>query len=159
MSEETVNEGATAPDFDLEATRDGRVQLAALRGQPVVLYFYPRDDTPGCTQEGQEFRDLYPQFQKAGVEVLGVSRDSLASHEKFAAKHEFPFPLLADPDETVCNAYGVLKEKNMYGKKVMGIERSTFVIDPEGNIRHAHRKVKVDGHAEQILAEAKALAR
>ena len=158
MSEETVTEGAPAPDFELEATRDGKVRLSDLQGKVVVLYFYPRDDTPGCTQEGQEFRDLYPQFQVAGIEVLGVSRDSLASHEKFAAKHDFPFPLLADPDETVCNAYGVMKEKNMYGKKVWGVDRSTFVIDPQGVIRHAHRKVKVDGHAEQVLGEAKALA-
>ncbi|KPV39592.1 hypothetical protein AN478_10665 [Thiohalorhabdus denitrificans] len=158
MSEENVTEGVTAPDFELEATRDGKVRLSDLRGRPVVLYFYPRDNTPGCTQEGQEFRDLYPQFQELGAEVLGVSRDSLASHEKFAAKQEFPFPLLADPEEEACGAYGVMKEKNMYGKKVWGIERSTFVIDAEGMIRHAHRKVKVAGHAEQVLEEVKALA-
>ncbi|MFA9460367.1 peroxiredoxin [Thiohalorhabdus sp. Cl-TMA] len=158
MSEETVIEGAAAPDFELEATRDGKVRLSDLRGKLVVLYFYPRDDTPGCTQEGQEFRDRYPQFQELGAEVLGISRDSLASHEKFAAKQEFPFPLLADPDEAVCNAYGVMKEKNMYGKKVWSVERSTFVIDADGVIRHAHRKVKVDGHVDQVLEEVRGLA-
>ncbi|HKJ87220.1 MAG TPA: peroxiredoxin [Gammaproteobacteria bacterium] len=158
MSEESVTESIKAPDFELEATRDGKIRLSDLGGKTVVLYFYPRDNTPGCTQEGQEFRDLYPRFRELGVEVLGVSRDTLASHEKFAAKQEFPFPLLADPEEEVCNAYGVLKEKNMYGKKVWGIERSTFVIDAEGVIRHAHRKVKVDGHVDQVLEEVKGLA-
>ena len=155
---EAASEGAAAPDFELPATRDERIRLADLRGRPVVLYFYPRDNTPGCTQEGQEFRDLYQRFTALGAEVLGVSRDSLKTHQNFAAKHDFPFPLLADTDETVVNAYGVLKEKNMYGKKVMGIERSTFVIDGDGVIRHAHRKVKVDGHAGQVLEEVEALA-
>ncbi|HKJ72197.1 MAG TPA: peroxiredoxin [Gammaproteobacteria bacterium] len=157
MSEE-VTEGSPAPDFELAATRDESVRLSDLRGRPLVLYFYPRDDTPGCTQEGQELRDLYDQFTALGAEVLGVSRDSLKSHGSFAAKHDFPFPLLADTEETVCNAYGVLKQKNMYGKQVMGIERSTFVIDGDGVVRHAHRKVKVDGHAAQVLEEIKALA-
>jgi peroxiredoxin Q/BCP len=157
MSQE-VTEGAAAPDFELPATRDESVRLSDLRGKPVVLYFYPRDNTPGCTQEGQDFRDLYHQFTAAGAEVLGVSRDSLKTHQNFAAKHDFPFPLLADTEESVVNAYGVLKEKNMYGKQVMGIERSTFVIDAEGVVRHAHRKVKVDGHAAQVLEEVKGLA-
>jgi len=150
---EAVTEGSQAPDFELPATRDGQVRLSDLRGKPVVLYFYPRDNTPGCTQEGQEFRDLYDRFTALGAEVLGVSRDSLKTHQNFAAKHDFPFPLLADTDESVVNAYGVLKEKTMYGKKVMGIERSTFVIDPDGIVRHAHRKVKVAGHAQQVLEE------
>jgi peroxiredoxin Q/BCP len=153
-----VTEGTPAPDFELPATRDEAIGLSDLRGKPVVLYFYPRDNTPGCTQEGQEFRDLYDQFTALGAEVLGVSRDSLKTHQNFAAKHDFPFPLLADTDETVVNAYGVLKEKTMYGKQVMGIERSTFVIDADGVIRHAHRKVKVDGHAAQVLEEVKELA-
>ena len=153
MPQEPVRPGDLAPDFELPATRDGSVRLSALRGGPVVVYFYPRDATPGCTQEAQGFRDLYPRFREAGAEVLGVSRDPLTSHEKFAAKQEIPFPLLADPDETVCRAYGVMKEKTMYGKKVWGIERSTFVIDAGGTVRHAHRRVKVKGHAEQVLEE------
>jgi len=153
-----VTEGTQAPDFELPATRDESIRLSDLRGRPVVLYFYPRDNTPGCTQEGQEFRDLYDQFTALGAEVLGVSRDSLKTHQNFAAKHAFPFPLLADTDEAVVNAYGVLKEKNMYGKQVMGIERSTFVIDADGVIRHAHRKVKVAGHAQQVLEEVRGLA-
>jgi peroxiredoxin Q/BCP len=152
-------EGQPAPDFDLQATRAGRLRLSDLRGQPVVVYFYPKDNTPGCTQEGQEFRDLYPQFRELGAEVVGISRDSLRSHENFATKHEFPFPLVSDPDEQACAAFDVLKEKtNKKGETVNSVERSTFVIDAQGTLRHAHRGVKVAGHAEQVLAEVRELA-
>jgi peroxiredoxin Q/BCP len=156
---DTPAEGQPAPDFDLEATRDGRIRLSSLQGRPVVVYFYPKDNTPGCTQEGQEFRDLYPQFQELGAEVIGISRDSLRAHENFAAKYEFPFPLVSDPDEQACSAFGVLKEKtNKQGEVVNSVERSTFVMDADGVIRHAHRGVKVAGHAEQVLEEVRALA-
>jgi len=117
----------------------------------VVLYFYPRDNTPGCTKEGQAFRDHYSEFQALDTVVLGVSRDSLKTHENFKAKHRFPFELLSDSEETVCKLYDVLKEKNMYGRKVIGIERSTFLIDREGILRQAWRKVKVAGHVEEVL--------
>ena len=148
-SETPIKQPIKTPKFD--ATGDQQIALQDLRGQAVVLYFYPRDNTPGCTREGQDFRDLYAKFQKAGAEIIGVSRDSLKTHENFSAKHEFPFPLIADPDETLCNHFGVMKEKNMYGKKVIGIERSTFLIDKKGNIAHEWRKVKVPGHAEDVL--------
>ncbi len=157
MAEAELQPGMEAPDFGLEATRDGQIRLSELRGQIVVVYFYPRDNTPGCTREGQAFRDLYPDFRTAGAEVLGISRDSLKSHERFTTKHQFPFPLLADPDETVCRAYGTLKTKKIYGKSPLGVERSTFVIDAAGIIRHIHRNIKVQGHAEEVLAEIRQL--
>lgn len=141
-----------APDFDLPATGDRRIALQNLRGRNVVLYFYPRDNTPGCTREGQDFRDLYADFQQANTEVLGLSRDSVRKHENFSAKHGFSFPLLADTDETVCTAYGVLKPKNMYGRTHVGIERSTFLIDAEGLLRREWRAVKVADHAAEVLA-------
>ncbi|MEM1080120.1 MAG: peroxiredoxin [Pseudomonadota bacterium] len=141
-----------------EATGARAIALQELQGQALVLYFYPRDNTPGCTREGQDFRDLYKDFQAAGAEIIGVSRDSVKTHENFAAKHEFPFPLIADPDEVLCHHFGVIKEKNMYGRKVMGIERSTFLIDQHGHIAHAWRKVKVPGHAEAVLEQVKRLA-
>lgn len=143
--------GAPAPDFSLPATGGRTLSLQDFRGRPVVLYFYPRDKTPGCTQEGQAFRDLYEAFQAESAEILGVSRDSVKSHESFCSAEGFAFPLLSDSDETVCNRYGVMKDKNMYGKKVRGIERSTFLIDGDGILREAWRKVKVDGHAEAVL--------
>ena len=156
---DSVAEGQTAPDFDLEATRDERIRLADLRGRPVVVYFYPKDNTPGCTQEGEEFRDLYPQFQELGAEVIGISRDSMRAHENFATKYDFPFPLASDPEEQACSAFGVLKEKtNKQGEVVNGVERSTFVMDGDGTIRHAHRGVKVAGHAQQVLDEVRGLA-
>jgi peroxiredoxin Q/BCP len=136
---------------ELEATNIGAVSLQSFRGKPLVLYFYPRDNTPGCTREGQAFRDLYPEFEKAGCAVVGVSRDSLKTHENFAAKQEFPFPLISDPDEVLCKQFDVIKEKNLYGRKVMGIERSTFLIDSDGRIAEEWRKVKVPGHAEAVL--------
>ncbi|MEM8684736.1 MAG: peroxiredoxin [Pseudomonadota bacterium] len=144
-------------DFKAEATGDKTVSLKALRGSNVVIYFYPKDATPGCTLEGQDFRDLHKQFSKANTVIFGVSKDSIASHEKFKEKQEFPFDLLSDPDEKLCKKFDVIKEKNMYGKKYMGIERSTFLIDADGKLREEWRKVKVKGHAEAVLDAAKAL--
>jgi len=143
--------GQTTPDFTLPATGGKEITLSELKGHNVVLYFYPRDNTPGCTKEGQAFRDHYSEFQALDTVVLGVSRDSLKTHENFKAKHRFPFELLSDSEETVCKLYDVLKEKNMYGRKVIGIERSTFLIDREGILRQAWRKVKVAGHVEEVL--------
>ena len=137
-------------NFEIESTH-GMFRLADHVGHPVVLYFYPRDNTPGCTTEGQQFRDLYPKFLKAGAVVAGVSRDSLKSHESFSKKMDFPFPLIADPDEALCKQFDVIRMKNMYGKQVRGIERTTFVIDREGKLAHEWRKVKVEGHAREVL--------
>ncbi len=141
----------------LPATGERELSLADFRGQPLVVYFYPRDNTPGCTRQGQGFRDHYDQFQALDCQIVGVSRDKLASHEKFAAKHEFPFPLLADTDETLCREFDVIKEKNMYGKKVMGIERSTFLFDASGKLAREWRKVRVPGHVEEVLEAAREL--
>ena len=146
-----------APNFALPATGEQTIKLSALKGKKVVIYFYPRDSTPGCTVEGQNFRDLHNKFKRANTIVLGVSRDSLKSHENFKAKQEFPFELISDSEETLCKLFDVIKEKNMYGKKVMGIERSTFLIDEKGFLRHEWRKVKVAGHVDEVLATAKAL--
>ncbi|GIX21740.1 MAG: peroxiredoxin [Gammaproteobacteria bacterium] len=144
------------PPFHAESTA-GPVDEGVLRGRKTVLYFYPRDNTPGCTREGQDFRDLYPRFAAAGAQIFGVSRDSLASHRRFKEKHGFPFELIADPDETLCALFDVIRDKNMYGKKVRGIERSTFLIDADGVLRRVWRKVKVDGHAAEVLAAVEAL--
>lgn len=149
--------GKPAPNFKLPATGDQEIELKQLRGQHVVLYFYPKDSTPGCTTEGVDFAARHDAFRKAGAVVLGVSRDSVASHEKFKAKFEFPFELLSDADETVCRLFDVIQEKNMYGKKVMGVERSTFLIDSAGKLRQEWRKVKVKGHVDEVLEAAKAL--
>ena len=143
-------------DFEAAST-DGMFRLSDHAGHPVVLYFYPKDNTPGCTTEGAAFRDLHPEFRKLGAVVAGVSRDSLKSHESFKAKMGFPFPLISDPDEALCTRFGVIKMKNMYGKKVRGIERSTFVIDKDGNLAREWRGVKVPGHAEEVLAFVKTL--
>ena len=140
-----------APDITLPATGDQHIRLADLHGQKVVLYFYPKDNTPGCTTETRDFGELHPKFVEAGCVVLGISRDSLKSHEHFKAKLELPFELLSDADEVACKAFDVIKMKNMYGKEVRGIERSTFVIDREGVVRRAWRKLKVNGHAEEVL--------
>ncbi len=145
--------GDPAPDFTMEADKGGSVSLRDLRGKTVVLYWYPKDDTPGCTRESCAFRDHYPTFQNQDVQVFGVSCDSIPSHEKFAAKYDLPFPLLSDPDTTVSTAYGVYKEKTNYGRKYMGIERTTFVIDGDGRISRVFRNVKVDGHVEKVLDE------
>ncbi len=153
----TVAVGKKIPAFEAQATSGQTVASKDLIGTPFVLYFYPRDSTPGCTQEGQDFRDLHGKFERNGIRVLGVSRDSLSSHERFKAKHEFPFELVADPDETLCEMFGVMKDKNMYGKKVRGIERSTFLFDADGKLAREWRSVKVDGHAEEVLEAARAL--
>lgn len=143
--------GKPVPDFELPGTSDKDFRLSDMKGKKVVLYFYPKDNTPGCTNEGQDFRDLYPEFAGAGAEIFGISRDSVRSHENFKSKFGFPFELLSDADETACKLFDVLKEKIMYGRKVFGIERSTFLVDPEGNLAKEWRKVRVKGHAEDVL--------
>ncbi|HXT03383.1 MAG TPA: peroxiredoxin [Casimicrobiaceae bacterium] len=147
---------ARIKDFEAPST-EGTFRLSDHAGHPVVLYFYPRDNTPGCTTEGQQFRDLYPQFAKIGAIVAGVSRDSLKSHENFRTKMAFPFPLLSDADEALCTQFDVIKMKNMYGKQVRGIERSTFVIDASGKLAREWRGVKVPGHAREVLEFVKTL--
>jgi len=138
-------------DFELPSTGNTTFKLSEHAGKILVIYFYPKDSTPGCTSQGQQFRDAYHEFQVAGSEIFGISRDSIKSHENFKAKFGFPFDLLSDPDETVCNQFNVMKMKNMYGKQVRGIERSTFVIDKNGVLVHEWRGVKVDGHAREVL--------
>ncbi|RRJ84183.1 peroxiredoxin [Aestuariirhabdus litorea] len=142
------------PDFSAPATGEQVISLSAFKGSQVVLYFYPKDNTPGCTTEGQAFRDLYEQFRGANTHILGVSRDSLRTHENFKAKQAFPFELIADSDEALCTLFDVIKMKNMYGKQVRGIERSTFLIDQEGVLQREWRKVKVKGHVEEVLQAA-----
>ena len=144
-------------NFKADATGDKTIELKALRGSRVVLYFYPKDSTPGCTLEGQDFRDAHSKFRRQKTVILGVSRDSLASHEKFKAKQKFPFDLLSDPDEKLCKQFDVIREKNLYGRKFMGVERSTFLIDEDGKLRAEWRKVKVKGHVDEVLAAVKAL--
>ena len=146
-----MSERKAIPDFELPATGNQRFQLSAFKGHPLILYFYPKDDTPGCTDESLQFRDLHADFARAGWAVFGVSRDSLASHEKFKAKFGFPFELLSDAEEKACAIFGVIKMKNMYGKQVRGIERSTFAIDREGRIAREWRGLKVAGHAREVL--------
>jgi thioredoxin-dependent peroxiredoxin len=148
--------GKKVTDFTAAGT-GGPFELSAHKGHPVVLYFYPKDNTPGCTAEGADFRDLHKQFTKLGAVVAGVSRDSLKSHEGFKAKMQFPFELISDADEKLCAQFGVIKMKNMYGKKVRGIERSTFLIGPDGKLVCEWRGLKVAGHAEEVLAAVKAL--
>ncbi len=150
-SPETLVPGTSAPDFSAPASGGREISLSGLRGRKVVLYFYPKDDTPGCTTEGQEFAALYPEFQAAGAEVIGVSRDSIDSHEKFAHKYGFPFLLVSDASEALCRAYDVIREKKNYGKTYLGIERSTFVIDREGRLAWVQRKVRAAGHAAKVL--------
>jgi thioredoxin-dependent peroxiredoxin len=152
-----VEEGETAPDFTLSADDGGKVKLSDLRGKPVVLYFYPKDDTPGCTKEACAFRDRTADLKAAGAVVLGVSPDDVASHGKFRDKYSLNFPLLADTDHQVAESYGAWREKNMYGKTSMGIQRSTFLIDRDGKVRKAWKKVNVDGHDEQVLEALGAL--
>lgn len=153
----TVKLGKKVPNFNLPATGDKNIKLSDLKDKKVIIYFYPKDSTPGCTTEGQDFRDNYNKFKRAKAIVLGVSRDSIKSHENFKAKQEFPFDLLSDKDETLCKMFDVIKEKNMYGKKVLGIERSTFLLDEKGVLKQEWRKVKVPGHVEEVLAATKAL--
>lgn len=153
----SLNIGDKAPAFDMAASSGKRVSLAELAGKNIVLYFYPRDDTPGCTIEAKDFRDMIKDFDKANTVILGVSKDSVKSHDKFKEKYCLPFPLGADEDGSVCEAYGVWIEKSMYGKKYMGIERATFLIDGKGVLRNIWRKVSVDGHAKEVLNAAQAL--
>lgn len=150
--------GATAPDFSLPDQSGAKVTLKGFRGQQVVLYFYPKDDTPGCTKEACEFRDSLTLIAKAGAVVLGVSLDGKDSHQKFVAKYHLPFPLLSDEGGAVAKTYGVYKQKNMYGKQYWGIERSTFVINSAGKLRAVFRKVKVDGHVQEVLSTLKSSA-
>jgi peroxiredoxin Q/BCP len=152
----TIEVGKKAPPFALEGT-GGSWSLSDAAGHPVVMYFYPRDNTPGCTQEGADFAAAYAQFKKAKTPIVGISADSLAAHEKFKHKMTFPFELLSDPQQKVCKLYDVIQEKSMYGKKYLGIERSTFLIDGKGVVRHIWRKVKVNGHADAVLAAVQAL--
>ena len=147
-----VEEGTPAPDFELTSDTGERVRLSDLRGRPVVLYFYPKDDTPGCTTQACSFRDAYGEFEERGAVVLGVSPDTESSHARFKAKHDLPFTLLADPDHEVSERYGVWVEKTMDGKKSMGINRSTFVVDGDGKVAKAMLGVKPDGHAELVLS-------
>lgn len=144
-------------DFTAPATGDQTVRLKDLRGQNVVIYFYPKDSTPGCTTEGRDFSALHARFKRQNTVIFGISRDSLASHEKFKEKQGFKFELLSDPDEKLCKKFDVIKEKSLYGRKFMGIERSTFLIDKDGKLRGEWRKVKVKGHAEEVLEAARAL--
>jgi peroxiredoxin Q/BCP len=150
-------ENLAVPDFTVPSTSGRPFNLAAMKGRILVIYFYPKDDTPGCTTEGAAFRDLHAAFQAANCDVFGVSRDTLASHAKFKAKMAFPFDLLSDSDESVCNMFGVIKSKNMYGKQVRGIERSTFLIDAHGVLRREWRGVKVPGHADDVLVAVRQL--
>lgn len=154
----TLEEGADAPDFDLPADNGKNISLTGLKGKNIVFYFYPKDDTPGCTLEGKDFSNLMKDFENANTAVIGVSKDSVESHCKFRDKYGYSILLASDEDGKACEAYGVWVEKNMYGKKYMGIERTTFLINKEGKIAHIWRKVKVDGHAKEVLAEAKKLA-
>lgn len=150
----TVDTGDKAPDFTLETDGGGSVSLSALKGQKVVVYFYPKDNTPGCTQESCDFRDLHPDFSKVNAVIIGISKDSVTSHDGFKAKYDLPFILAADPDLEAIKGFDVWREKNMYGKKSMGVERSTFLIDEKGVIARAWRKVKVADHAREVLEAA-----
>ena len=146
-----MNPGDKISNFKFQATSKVNGELIDYQGKWLVLYFYPKDSTPGCTTEGQDFRDAYQQFKQLNCEIFGVSRDSLASHERFKEKQQFPFELISDADEELCRLFDVIKLKNMYGRQVMGIERSTFLIDPEGRLAESYRKVKVKGHVDEVL--------
>ncbi|HXY96085.1 MAG TPA: peroxiredoxin [Steroidobacteraceae bacterium] len=152
-----IKTGSKVPAFSLPTTGGGTWSLKDAAGRKLVIYFYPRDLTSGCTREAQDFRDLYGAFVKAGAEVVGVSRDSVASHDKFAARETLPFPLLADSDERLCRLFDVIKPKSLYGRKYLGVERSTFLLDGAGRLRQEWRKVKVPGHAEAVLEAARSL--
>ena len=152
-----VEAGQVAPDFDLPTAGGGRARLAGFKGKPLVLYFYPKDDTPGCTKEAQGFAEAYPEFQAAGIEVVGVSKDGTASHDSFKAKYRLPFTLASDESGAVIEAYGAWVEKNRYGRTYMGIDRSTFLIDGDGVVRRVWRKVSVPGHVAEVLEAARAL--
>ena len=149
--------GKSIPNFKAQTTGDNVIKKSDLKGKNVVLYFYPKDSTPGCTLEGQDFRDQHNKFKRLNTVIFGISRDSLKSHENFKSKQKFPFELISDEDENLSKIFDVIKEKNMYGRKVMGIVRSTFLIDAKGILRHEWRKVKVDGHVDEVLTAVKAL--
>lgn len=154
----TPQEGEKAPDFDLPADGGGRLRLADLVGRPLVVYFYPKDDTSGCTKEAQAFAAAYPEFKAAGAEVIGISKDPVGAHDRFKAEYALPFPLGSDEDGRVIEAYGSWVEKSMYGKTYMGTDRSTFLLDRDGSIRKAWRKVKVPGHVDEVLSALKDIA-
>ena len=153
----TVEVGKKVSAFKLPATGEQTISLSSLKGKNIVLYFYPRDSTPGCTTEGQDFRDSISKFKRQNCVILGVSRDTIASHEKFKEKQKFPFDLLSDSEEELCNLFNVIKLKNMYGKKHLGIERSTFIINDKGVLKQEWRKVKVKGHVDEVLAAVKVI--
>lgn len=153
----SIKIGDKLPNLTVATTKDESLKLSSLKGRNVVIYFYPKDNTPGCTTQGQNFRDAYTQFQKLDTEIFGVSRESIRSHQNFINKQEFPFDLISDPDEVLCNAFDVIKEKNMYGRKYMGIERSTFIFDTQGKLKHEIRNVKVKGHVDEVLQLVKEL--
>jgi peroxiredoxin Q/BCP len=153
----TIDAGAKAPAFSAATDGGGTLSLADLKGRPFALYFYPKDATSGCTAQAQGFRDAYAKFKKAGAEVVGISKDSVASHDKFKAKEKLPFPLLSDSDGKICEAYGTWIEKSLYGRKYMGIERATFLVDAKGVVRRVWHKVKVPGHVDEVLAAVQAL--
>ena len=149
--------GKSAPIFKASCTNNQEANLSELKGKKIVLYFYPKDNTPGCTTEGQNFRDLFDEFSKENTAIYGISRESLKSHENFKSNNSFPFELISDPEEKICKKYDVIKEKNMYGRKYLGIERSTFLIDEKGKLIKEWRKVKVTGHASEVLKAIKLL--
>ena len=153
----TLEVGSKAPEFTAQTDGGGSLSLTSLRGKKVVLYFYPKDDTPGCTTEACGFRDALPDFSGIGAEIIGVSKDSIARHDKFKAKYDLPFTLIADEDGAICEAYGVWQEKKNYGKTYMGIVRSTFLIDPAGKVAAAWSNLRVKGHVEKVLEEAQKL--
>lgn len=153
----SLTPGSALPDLTLPANGNRQVSLHSYKGKKLVVYFYPRDNTPGCTLEGQEFTALYSEFAAAGADIIGVSKDSVASHDKFCAAFGFPFTLISDRDETMCQAFGAIVEKSMYGKKYMGIDRCTFLFDADGILRQDWRKVSARGHAEKVLAAVKSL--
>jgi peroxiredoxin Q/BCP len=153
----SIKIGDKLPSLSVATTKNESLDLSSLKGKNLVLYFYPKDSTPGCTTQGQNFRDAYQQFTALNTEILGVSRESIRSHQNFINKQQFPFDLISDPDEVLCNAFDVIQEKNMYGKKYMGIVRSTFIFNTEGILAHEILKVKVKGHVDQMLDLVKAL--
>lgn len=153
----TISVGKKAPSFTAKATNDKTVSLKDFKGRYLVIYFYPKDNTPGCTQEGQDFRDLYAEFQALDADIIGVSKDSLRTHSNFKAKYALPFDLISDEDESLCQAFGVIQLKKLYGKEYLGIERSTFLIGPDGTLLAEWRKVKVKDHAKAVLDALKAL--
>jgi len=153
-----VSVGKRVKNFTLPATGDQNLSLSDFKGRSLIIYFYPKDNTPGCTREGQDFRDLYPRFTEAGADILGVSRDSVKTHDNYRNKHGFPFQLISDKEELLCRQFDVIKEKKLYGRTYMGIERSTFLLDADGVLQHEWRKVRVPGHAEAVFETLETLS-